>query len=168
MFVSQVTSIRLPAKLPFGYDEDCEEARAFKRRLHDTILDLVIEGYRRFISGGAQGMDMMAAEVVIELRRAYPDITLEMAIPYMGQAERWPVALQERWKKCMDAADMLTVLENQYTSSCFFARNRYMVQQADVLLACYDGKEGGTKMNVDYAKANGCPVCLLSPNRKIA
>ena len=44
-----------------------------------------------------------------------------------------------------------------------YARNRYIVQQADLLLACFDGQEGGTKNTVEYARRFGCPVCLIPP-----
>ena len=33
-------------------------------------------------SGMAQGVDMYAAEIVLELKKQYPQITLECAIPY--------------------------------------------------------------------------------------
>ena len=155
-----------PAKMPFGYDENCAAALEFKRRLKDTVLALILEGYRHFVSGGAMGMDLMAAEAVLDLRGEFPDVTLEMALPYAGQSEKWPESARRRWKKCLDEADMVTVLSETYTKSCFFTRNRYLVQQADILLACYDGQEGGTKMTVEYAKRCGCPVWLLPPVRE--
>ena len=43
------------------------------------------------------------------------------------------------------------------------ARNLYLVTQADILLACFDGQEGGTKNTVEYAKNTGCRVCLIPP-----
>ena len=36
-------------------------------------------------SGMAQGVDMYAAEIVLELKEKYPQITLECAIPYEGR-----------------------------------------------------------------------------------
>ena len=126
---------------------------------------LVLQGYRHMISGGAQGMDIMAAEAVLDLKGTYPDLTLEIAVPYEGQASKWPIADQARWRRCLDSADMITVLSHQYSKGCFFTRNRYMVEQADLLLACFDGKDGGTKMTVDYARRYGCPVCLIPPEK---
>ena len=152
-----------PTKMPFGYDENCPLALDFKKRLHETIEILILQGYRHLISGGAQGMDLMAAETVIELREEFPDITLEIAVPYEGQAAKWPAAYKARWQRCIQEADMVTIISDRFTKGCFFQRNRYMVQQADLLLACYDGQEGGTKMTVDYARMYGCPVCLLPP-----
>lgn len=152
-----------PAKLPFGYDEECPLALDFRKRLRETIEILILQGYRHFISGGAQGMDIMAAETVLDLQKRYPDVTLEMAIPFEGQAGRWPESYRARWQRCVESADVVTVLSHEYTKSCLFARNRYLVTQADLLLACYDGKEGGTKHTVEYAQCSGRPVCLIPP-----
>ena len=155
-----------PAKMPFGYDEESALALDFKKRLHETIEALILQGYKHMISGGAQGMDIMAAEAVLDLQKIYPEVTLEMAIPYEGQAEKWDEDYKARWQKCVDAADMITVLSHEYTKSCLFARNRYMVQQADIMLACYDGQEGGTRKTLDYARSYGCRICLIPPVKK--
>lgn len=152
-----------PAKMPFGYDEGCPSAMDFKKRLRDTIETLIQMNYGHFISGGAMGMDIMAAEAVLALKQKYSNITLEMAIPFEEQAIGWSQAYRERWQRCVDEADMITVLSRAYTRGCLFARNQYMVTQADLLLACFDGKEGGTKHTVEYAKQNGCQVCLIPP-----
>ena len=45
----------------------------------------------------AQGVDMYAAEIVLELKKQDPQITLECAIPYERQAVRWPEALRNRY-----------------------------------------------------------------------
>ena len=69
-----------PQKLPFGFDETDPRCVDFKRRLCNSIEMMILEGYTHFISGGALGMDMYAAEAVLTLREQYPEITLEIAI----------------------------------------------------------------------------------------
>ena len=152
-----------PMKIPFGYDEDCPLALDFKKRLHETIEILILQGYKHMISGGAQGMDLMAAETVLDLQKDYPEVTLEIAVPFETQAAKWSDDYRKRWQECIDRADVITVLSHQYTKGCLYARNRYMVTQADLLLACYDGQEGGTKNTVEYARNTGCRVCLIPP-----
>ena len=155
-----------PMKMPFGYDEECPLALDFKKRLHETIEILILQGYKHMISGGAQGMDLMAAETVLDLQKDYPEVTLEIAVPFETQAVKWSDDYRKRWQECIDRADVITVLSHQYTKGCLYARNRYLVTQADLLLACYDGQEGGTKNTVDYAQRNGCRVCLIPPVKK--
>ena len=50
-----------PAKMPFGTAEDGPMGRAFRLRLRQEIEALIGRGYAHFLSGGAMGMDMLAA-----------------------------------------------------------------------------------------------------------
>lgn len=44
--------------------------------------------------------------------------------------------------------------------------NRYLIMQTAILLTCSDGQDGGTENTVEYARKNGCKVCLISVVRK--
>ena len=78
-----------------GYPESDGRCTALKEKLRALIVKLIEEeGVTHFISGMAQGVDMYAAEIVLELKKQYPQITLECAIPYERQAVRWPEALR--------------------------------------------------------------------------
>ena len=45
-----------------------------------------------------------------------------------------------------------------------FRRNRYLVDEADLLLAAFDGKPGGTAMTVDYANRTRVPIKYIFPH----
>lgn len=98
--------------------------------------------------------------------RGYPEVTLEISVPFEAQAAKWVVDNRTCWQECIDRADVMTVLSHEYTKKYFFARNHYLVSQADILLACSDGQESETKNAVEYARQNGCKVCLIPPVRK--
>ena len=85
-----------PQKMPFGFDETDPRCVDFKKRLRDTIESFIWLGYRHFISGGALGMDMYAAETVLELKKEYPEILLEMVSPFDAQAAKWAPEYQRR------------------------------------------------------------------------
>ena len=76
-----------PQKMPFGFNESDPRCIDFKRRVKETIQALYDMGYRHFISGGALGMDMFAAEAVLELRAQHPDMILEMVSPFDDLAQ---------------------------------------------------------------------------------
>ena len=42
-----------------------------------------------------------------------------------------------------------------------FQRNRYLVDNADLVLAAYDGQPGGTAMTCGYAEEMGAPVKMI-------
>jgi len=152
-----------PQKMPFGYNELDPRCIDFKARLRETIQSLIWEGYSHFLSGGALGMDMYAAEIVLELRQQYPWIGLEMVIPYDSQADHWEEVYQTRYAILLEAADIVTCTGHEYTKGALFRRNRYLVDNADLLLAAYDGKPGGTQMTCDYAKKMGVRICKIPP-----
>ena len=69
-----------------GYPESDGRCTALKEKLRSLIIRMIEEeGVTHFISGMAQGVDMYAAEIVLELKKQHPQITLECAIPYEGR-----------------------------------------------------------------------------------
>lgn len=152
-----------PQKMPFGLDETDERCLDFKKRLHNTIEVLIDQGYMHFLSGGSMGMDMFAAEAVLDLKDKYSDIVLEMVSPFDAQAAKWAPEYRERHDLLFDAADIVTATGHEYTKSAMFARNRYMVNHANVLLAAYDGKTGGTQKTVQFARQAGIQIYTIRP-----
>ena len=153
-----------PQKMPFGFDESDPRCIDFKKRLKNTILALYFSGYKHFISGGALGMDMFAAEAVVELREEFPEMILEMVSPFDAQAKKWPPELRVRHDRLFELADIITATGHEYTKGAMFTRNRYLVTNADVLLAAYDGQPGGTAMTCDLARKNNVKVIEIKPS----
>lgn len=138
-----------------------------RQRLMDTIDMLIQQGYGHFLSGGARGFDTWAAETVLDAKKRYSAIMLEMVAPFSAQSAKWNDADREMHATLFQAADVVTVICQEYTKSCMFRRNRYLVDNADVLLACYDGKPGGTAMTVDMAKRDGVRTLFIPPIQTI-
>ena len=111
-------------------------------------------------------MDMFAAEAVVELRKEYPEIILEMVSPFDEQASKWTREYQRRQDRLFAQANVTTATSHEYTKGSMFRRNRYLVDNADLLLAAYEGQEGGTAMTVGYAQKTGIPVLFISPVKK--
>ena len=94
-----------PEKLPWGEDESDPRCAALKKRLYDAAESACAQGYRHFICGMARGVDFYACEAVLLLRRDYPDVTVEAAIPCPSQPEGWPEAERARWQSLVDRCD---------------------------------------------------------------
>ena len=152
-----------PAKLPWGYDESDARCTEFRFRLREALEYLIGKGYVDFMSGGAQGFDLMAAELVLSLREKYPWIRLVMVIPFDGQADLWPQPQRQRWLSVLEASDQVVHISHGYDKGVFFRRNHYLVENAQLLLAAYDGKPGGTAGTIAYARRHGVKVACLAP-----
>lgn len=42
-------------------------------------------------------------------------------------------------------------------------RNKYMVENSSVIIACYNGKPSSTGNTIRFAKEKGCKVRIISP-----
>lgn len=132
--------------------------------MRDQIVALIEnEGVTHFITGMALGVDMYAAEIVLDLKSKYPRITLESAIPCKTQAIKWSVASRERYYNIAAKCDKETMLQREYTSDCMDKRNRYMVDHADYILAVWNGCPSGTGNTVRYAHQKSKTIIVINP-----
>lgn len=155
-----------PQSLPFNFAEDDDKYRQLKGIMREIIVDLIEnKGVTRFISGMAVGVDMLAAEIVLEEKQGYSGILLECALPCETQSIRWRVDQQERYYQILAACDKATLLQHTYTQGCMQKRNRYMVDNADYIVAVWNGRQGGTGSTVQYALKQGKKSIIIDPNQ---
>ena len=81
------------------YDGECDDA------LRAVVRELYGRGFRVFWSGMALGFDLAAAEAVLALRGELPGLRLCCAVPFPGQADRFPEADRLRYMRILDRAD---------------------------------------------------------------
>lgn len=131
------------------------------------LLDCVLEalycrGYRDFLCGGALGFDTLAAQRVLCLRQAHPDVRLCMALPCSNQSARWRPEDCRVYEQLLYAADETTVLSRDYYDGCMFARNRYMVDHSSFCVCYLHHRRGGTLQTSMYALHEGLPLLNLA------
>ncbi len=132
--------------------------------MFSIIEKAIINGYTYFISGMALGIDMICAEIVLELKKKHKNVMLECAIPCLNQENKWNSSQQERYKYILKKADIVHyVSENEYTDTCMNDRNNYMVKECDVVIAVWNGKPSGTGNTVKMAKNTGKKVRIVDP-----
>lgn len=142
-----------PHKIPFK--EGSREHELLIERMRAAVVGLIKEGYTRFITGMAPGSDIWFAECVLDLADIYPQIRLEAAVPYAGQRDRLAVAERFRYDAVISKCYKVTLLENDYTKYCMGKRNRYMVDNSDVVLVVMYSDTGGTATTRAYAEKKG-------------
>ena len=150
-----------PAKLPWGANENDPRCTALKEELFCRLLGIYEAGYSHFICGMAIGCDMFFAEAVLRLKKEHPEITLEAAVPCGSQPDRWTRALRERYNALLDSCSEVKVLQLHYSPDCMQKRNQYMVDKSSLLLACFDGRPGGTMSTILYAQRQGLKTIII-------
>lgn len=135
---------------------------ALRRRLDARIGALCREGVTEFLSGGALGFDLLAAEAVLRAQRSYPQAALTMVLPCRNQSHRYPAAQRLRYEGILARAQKVDWLSEAYYDGCMLVRNRAMAERADLCLCYLTQSRGGTAHAVAAAAARGLPIFNLA------
>ena len=131
------------------------------QQLDAAITAALEDGYTTFISGMAKGVDIWAAELVLELRRLRPNISLICAVPYKGFGLHWTGGWTERYEKIVQMADAVEYICTEFSRSAYQRRNEWMIDRASLLIAAYTGESGGTRNTIRYAERTGRMIRYL-------
>lgn len=150
-----------PDKIEGGFDETSSAVIAIKQQLRAAILKKIETGCTCFLSGMAMGADLWAAEIVLELKKSIPSVTLVAAVPFSGQAAKFPPDWKKRYNNVLNSADEVHVLSQDYYRSCYYVRNRWLLSHASHLIAVYNGSRGGTMQTVGEALTAGHQIEII-------
>lgn len=129
-------------------DIPADKAEYVKARLKEEIEQAIADGFTTFITGMAEGVDLLFAELVIEQKAQHPELFLEAAIPYRNRLQ----STDPIFRKCFEGCDGVHVQQEEYSGDCYMNRNRRMVALSSRVIAVYDGREkGGTLFTMRYA-----------------
>lgn len=158
-----------PEKLPFGDDWSCKKAKVLIAAVKDLYRILIKKGFCVFLVGGARGSDMIAARAITELQKEYKGlvpIQLFICLPCADFDIKWTEFDKNRFNALVNDGEMggiYYVSNEEYQKGCMQTRNRFMVDRASILVAVYDGKLGGTRYTVNYARKKEMKMIVMDP-----
>lgn len=140
-----------------------------REQLTAVLKAAIIEQYRKdftnFFNGVAVGFDMLAAEVVLSLKKQYKDITLTAAVPFREQSAKFSFTDKMRYQYIISKADKVIILSERYYEGCFLRRNDFMLSNSVEVIAYYDGQpKGGTYYTCQKAALAGLSIINLYTN----
>ena len=119
-------------------------------------------GYLLFLCGWGRGFDMLAESTVLRIKQDYPQVRLEIIVPFRGQAKNWTKREQVQYDSILQKADRVVCLSELYDRGCMQVRNRYLVNQSSKCICYLEKNTGGTKYTVDYALSKNLQVINLA------
>lgn len=136
-----------------------EKLGGYSKQVADRLTDLAVAAIKQLkpslvISGMALGWDTALAKAAIETKT-----WLLAAIPFKGQESKWPEQSKMEYCKLIERAHKAIVLFGEgYSPIKMQKRNEWMVDEADMILALWDGSSGGTSNCIEYANRVGKPI----------
>ena len=153
-----------PSKLPWGYNEKDIRCEKFKADLKELLIEIISRGVKWFFTGMAEGFDMIATEILLELREDN-SIEIVAVLPCMRQEKLWSVSQQKRYHNILEKCDGLILISKEYTSTCMNERNIYMVDNSSIVVAGYDNlSSGGTRNTITMANKQDLRVVIINTN----
>lgn len=133
-----------------------------KQDIDDALSEIVqAEDDYIFYSGGMGDFDTMCEAAVRRLKKKYPDLNihLNLVLPYMtNQINRDKEYLESKFDDIIIPIDLMGV----HYKAAIKKRNRWMVDQADKVLAYVYRDFGGAFDTIKYALRTGKPVLNLA------
>ena len=146
---------------PWSSDPESSECRILIERLDRAIDQVLAKGVLHFICGNAVGVDTWVAERVLQRKAENPEIFLEIALPFSDHNRHDHGCLNVQSK-----ADLVHVVSREKSRmAAFCERDKYMVDQSNILIAVYDKIRfhSGTAKTVAYAKKQGLEIIEIQP-----
>ena len=117
-----------PNKLDYSENE-------IKPLLKTAIDNAISEGYETFITAMADGVDIWAAEIVLEKKKRNDALRLICAIPHPDFEKRRGFFEERRYNRILKNADYVTIISDHYYRACYQKRNEWMVDRSSLVIA---------------------------------
>ncbi|OAH58025.1 hypothetical protein AWH48_01545 [Domibacillus aminovorans] len=127
-----------------------------KTAIEKQLRTLVEDGLEWVIIGGQPGVELWAAEVVLELKNEFSELKLGVLMPFLEQEKNWKEERKEHYQTIIDQADFVDVVSKKpYIAPWQFkARDEFSLDHTDALLLVYDEeKEGSPKFLKEAAES---------------
>ncbi len=155
-----------PETIPYINDFNSEQYFDLQKAVWKEIQRYVNAGYSTFYCGAARGADILCGEIILaEKETGHSELKLICAVPFKEQAKGWDTKEKLQYYELLRRSDRIVQVCDSYRRGCYHTRNRYMVDNSDVLIAIYNGElRGGTAYTVNYARMKGKEIVIINPD----
>ncbi len=159
--------VSTPAPVPTGRVRCVALTGHRTRGLRPEATDLIRDAIGRltaqhpgalWLAGGATGADMIATSELLDRGQQ-----VRLILPFVPaiQAQQWSLEQRQVLLDHVARASGVEVVAEHYSVAAYHERNRRLVQQADLLVAFYDGRPtGGTYQTIQAAASRQLPVMV--------
>ena len=142
-----------------GHRDIPEDKKEYvSHEIRREVEQAVADGFTRFISGFADGADLIFAAAVVEMKKDNPDIVLDAAIPFPGRLDTGDELFHELLKQCGN----VWYASKKYTPDSYRSRNNYIVKNAERIIAVFGGRaKSGTGQTIRMAEKEGLDIKII-------
>ncbi|RXI98701.1 DUF1273 domain-containing protein [Anaerobacillus alkaliphilus] len=138
------------------FDEKHTGIKYIKKVLRKRLISLIEDGLEWVVISGQLGVELWAAEVVLQLKHEYPQVKLAVLTPFYNQESNWNELRKEQYSQVLQQADFVdSITKRDYENpGQLKLKNQFIIEKSDALLVIYDDdKPGSPSYYLTYAKA---------------
>jgi uncharacterized phage-like protein YoqJ len=131
-----------------------------KKAIKKQIIALLDEGLEWIIISGQWGVEIWAAEAVLELKKDFKNLRLAVITPFLEQEENWNEERKKLYNNILTHADYVnSVTKSKYNGPWQFKeKNKFLLRNSDGMILIYDEENDGSPK---YIKAQAEKQALL-------
>ena len=127
------------------------EQNTIRAHLTRELRTLLEHGNHKFYLGGYGDFDLLAAKALYELKQEYSETESILILPY----------LDRKVDASLYDSTIYPPLETVPKRYAISRRNKWMVEQADMVITCVDHDWGGASKTLEYAVKKGLRIINL-------
>ena len=127
-------------------------------RLDLEVENLINQGVKTFISGGALGFDLIAASLIVAKKEMGYKIRLIFALPYRDQDKNWSEGQKKLYHDLLGEADEIIYVSEENGDGCMKKQGRYMVNRSAYCICALLSPMSGTNQTARYARQKGLRI----------
>lgn len=139
------------------FKDDLLEVTYLKKFIKHKLLQYLDEGLEWVLIQGQIGIELWAAEVVIDLKSTFPELKLGIITPFYNHISKWNEHNQIKYNQIVQKADFIeSVHHSEYEGAFQFKQtDQFMLEHSDMSLLIYDDEQEGSpkffkRMLVDF------------------
>lgn len=142
---------------------DMHREMMLRSALWDELEKLIYEDYSCFLCGIKEGLEIDMASHLAYLKKVeYQHISLEIVLSRKADTQNWDGDYYSKYVDAKSECDKTTVISPVYCKKAMEMRNRYMIDQSDLVLVIWNGIKKGDIWNaIQYAQSKGKNILLM-------
>lgn len=111
-----------------------------KKAIENRLIPLIEDGLKWVIITGQLGVELWAAEMVIELKKEYPELKLMVLTPFLNQEKNWKEETQIYYNSVVSKADFInSITKTEYIAPWQFSlKNKFVLDNTEATILLYD------------------------------
>ena len=125
------------------FKDDAPEVSYLKKFISHKLEQLLDEGLEWVLIQGQMGIELWTAEVVLDLKKDYPELKLGIITPFLGHTHRWNEQNQAKYASIDQQADFTeSIHHTDYQGPFQFKQaDQFMLDHTECTILIYDEEQ---------------------------